>query len=157
MKKILAVFCTVMLFVSSYASGFVYSRINAEITNATDEVLDVYCQSSDPWYKCHHGQTCIISSWPVIHLKPGETKETPLWISNSDGSKIRLNFIQSNQVEYHDTAQYTLSRIEAKLKDYGYVELLMGSTISEVHGQNISADVSSEYASNTLTVKVLDI
>ena len=154
MKKSLALFCSVLLCASSSAVGFVYSRVDAKITNATKEVLDVYCQSSDPWYTCHHGEACIISSWPVIHLMPGETRQTPLWISNSDGSEVKLSFIQSNLQEYDNTSQYTLSRIESKLKDYGYVAIMMGSTISESHSQNLSASISAEYMSNTLTVKV---
>lgn len=154
MNKICIALLSLIASTSTFAGGFVYSRINASVTNDTEDVLDVYCQASDPWYKCHHGEVCVISSWPIIHLKPGETRKAPLWISSSNGSEVKLNFIQSDLDIYQDTSQYTLSRIESGLKSYGHVSIVMGAEVSTSQSQNIRAFLSDELTSSSLLVKV---
>ena len=154
MKYALIFLCELIICTYSNAIGFVYSRIDTRITNETNEIIDVYCQSSDPWYKCHHDEPCIISSWPVVHLQPGETKQTPLWISNSEGSQVKLSFFSSMKPEYQSADLYTLSKIESGANNHGYVLINMGSMITQEHSANVGARLHSDYSSKSLTLSV---
>lgn len=81
---------------------FFYKHIETTVTNEMALVLDVYCQGVSPFYKCHNDEACVISSWPMVHLQPGETKEATLYLAYEQGAELTLSIFASDDVEYSE-------------------------------------------------------
>ena len=138
------------------ASAFMLP-IATKVHNQTSHTLDLYCQSMHPSPECY-GEGCVMSSWPLLDLKPGETQNVDLWMFREDDSHLVLSILSTLESSNKQVDNYVIDHFIHSDFDYlAELTLVMDaakSTISGTYSGNIQYNISNHYNNYSMDIIV---
>lgn len=147
-----------LLFVMHFVSASAFMLpIATRFHNQTPHILDLYCQSTHPSPDCY-GEGCVMSSWPLLNIKPGETRDVDLWIFREDSSHLVLSVLSVLNSDSKQADSYLVDHFVNSNYDYlAELTLVMDAAKSNIVGTysgNIQYSISKNHHDYSLDIVI---